>query len=148
MSSQVAEVAAPQAARAAAYAGLLEQTKQMADRYDSFPLKGAFSLALLADMRGLVAAREGRTVDALGAFTEARAALRALGLDYTAAYCGVDAAVLLPGNAAARDLAEQGRPVFERLRARPWLTLLDGVATRHRPVEAGAAGAVTTSARL
>jgi class 3 adenylate cyclase/tetratricopeptide (TPR) repeat protein len=127
--TQAAEVGAPLAARAAAYAGRPDWVRDMIDRFRTFRLTGAHSGAILAQMEAHAAAAEGRTTDALAGFRNSAAEFRRLGMDFTAACCAVDAAVLLPGEPAARSLAEEARPVLERVRARAWLDILDRSTT-------------------
>jgi hypothetical protein len=145
--SQVAEVATPLAARVGAWAGRLDWAQEMADHYAAFPLKGAWSLALLTNMRAAIAALDGRTDEAVTSYRRGIGELRALGMDYVAALAALDFAVLLPAEPGARALADEARVVFERVQARVWLERLDHALARQAPTDDGQrAGAGTAAA--
>jgi class 3 adenylate cyclase/tetratricopeptide (TPR) repeat protein len=88
--------------------------------------------AYLVVMRAGIAALEGRRDEAAAAFRDGIAGLRSLAHGFEAARAALDCVLLVGADhPASRVLAEEARPVFERVRATPYLERLDA-ALRER----------------
>jgi class 3 adenylate cyclase/tetratricopeptide (TPR) repeat protein/ribosomal protein L40E len=84
-----------------------------------------------ASIRAGIAALEGRPGDALSLYRESMRLWRDLGLAWDEALCSVSMATLLdPSEPEVRAAVETGREVLVRLKARPFLELLDAAASR------------------
>jgi hypothetical protein len=83
---------------------------------------------------------EGRAEEALAGFRSAIAVMRDLEMEFEVARVALDALILLPGEQEARTLAAEARPVFENLRARPYLERLEAELAGAAQVSATRAG--------
>jgi hypothetical protein len=126
------------AARAALWGGDIATAREIADRLDAQPNSSASFTAGRTAVRAGIAALEGRRDEAIAGFRDALARLRAIGEDFELARTGLDFLLLVgPGEPAARAAADEARPIFERVGARPYLERLG----------AAAAGAATADTR-
>ncbi len=137
--------AAHTAMRAAAWladAPALRDAIRVVERYP-----GRLTTALRREGEAALAALEGRTGDALAGFVDAARRMLDLGLAFGAAVCELDLVTMLGiSSSEARAAAADARAVFERLRAQPFLQLLDAAEKRDTPMN-GHARRVADQAR-
>ncbi len=121
----------PLAARAALWAGELEQARELVDRLADAVWAGQAIDLDRATLRASVAALEGRRADAIAGYREALRGWRQLGLAFDEAMAVVDLATLLAPTeremAEAPALVTAARATLERLGAAPFLARLDAV---------------------
>ena len=104
---------------------------------------GAIGRADRLTFQGCVAATEGRTADALGAFRQALTAWRELGLSWSEALCTIQMATLLdPADPQVRAATERARQILDRLGATPFVDRLDAAMT-DRPAMTAITGPAT-----
>jgi len=103
-------------------------------------LSGAWTTAQRRAATAMLAAVDGRRQDAIADLREARAILKALGVDFDDATYVVLLATLLPDDPEVRAWAEEVRPLLVDLRAAPWIRFLDdALAQGNAPATTGAA---------
>jgi class 3 adenylate cyclase/tetratricopeptide (TPR) repeat protein len=128
----------PLAARAAMWAGDLENARRLVDLMDDTAIHGsAFELDRVVARAG-VAALEGRTTDAVSGYRDGIRGYQALGLAFDAALTAVDVAVVLPvAERSSGELAaaiEAAAATFERLGAKPFsMRLAEALAAEAAP---------------
>jgi hypothetical protein len=136
------------AMRAAAWAKDLEHARMAVARLVAIPRGGAWPRAIVSHAEGLLAALEGRIPEALAALRDARAAYARMDLLFEMACNAFDAIAVLPDEPEVRAWAEESRPVFEQVRAVPWLERLDSVlATPSAPQLAQASTGLPATTR-
>ena len=134
------------AMRATLWGRDLARAHEVADRLDAERSTGIqIATARLAARAG-IAAIEGRIDEAILGYREAISRSRASGADFVVATISLDFVHLVGSDhPATRDAAAEARPIFERVRARPYLERLD--AATARPVaDASTTGADVTRA--
>ena len=130
----VSSIALPIAVRAAIWAGRPNDARAAARRLDEIAQSDATTQAHRSWATAAIAALDGRVEDAVDGFRDARARLGEIHLDFDLARVSIDMAVLLgPGHADALTAGEEGRAIFERLGARPYLERLDGALAPAAP---------------
>jgi class 3 adenylate cyclase/tetratricopeptide (TPR) repeat protein len=106
------------------------------------PSPGGACDADLAALRAGIAAREGRTEDALAGYRTALTIYRDMGLRFDVAITGLDMAALLgPGVPGVRAVAAEAREILVELGARPVVARLDRLV----PPAQGEPGAATSA---
>ncbi len=119
------------AGRAALWATDLADSKDIIRRLEETGAYGPVAEARLATLRAGVAALEGRTKEALALYREALTGWRATHSPYDEALTGLDMAKLLdPSEPEVADAIKSTREILERLRAKPFLELLDAAEAR------------------
>ncbi len=114
------------AMRPALWSRNLELARTIADRIDDHLMTGAGATADRTAARAGIAALEGRVDDAIAGYRDALARWRLLGDDLDLARHALDFVTLVgPDRPVARGAAAEARVIFERVRARPYLELLD-----------------------
>ncbi len=125
------QVALPQSARATLWAGELAAAADDLVALTAAGLHGPALAAALKTVGAGIAAREGRTADAMSGFRGALRAWRDLGLTWDEALCGLDMAILLDvTDPEVRTAAESAREILVRLEAMPMLARLDAALAR------------------
>jgi len=116
----------PFAARAALWAGDVARARQAQDRLDEDLTTGSAIFGDRLAARAGVAALEGRVDDAVTGYREAMARHASVGTDLARARAGLDLVRLVGGShPAGREAASEARAIFERVKAQPYLDLLD-----------------------
>ncbi len=124
----------PIALRAAAWDGSLERARAAAEGLGTLPEGGAAIEAVRIWADAVVATLEGRRDAAISAFTESRAWMRDLGLDFELALTGLDMVLLLGAEEPqARSAAEEARVILVGLRATPYLARLEAALSGASP---------------
>jgi class 3 adenylate cyclase len=119
------------AGRAALWAGDIDDARSLAQRTAESGAYGPVAEARLGTLRAGIAAREGRTVEALALYRDALRNWRETHSAWDEALTGVDMAVLLdPSEPEVAAAAASSRAIFERLRAAPFLARLDEALAR------------------
>ncbi|HEX7472266.1 MAG TPA: hypothetical protein VF323_04235, partial [Candidatus Limnocylindrales bacterium] len=134
------------AMRATLWGRDLTRAREVADRLESDRSTGLqIDTARLAARAG-IAALEGRIDDAIAGYREAMSRQRSVGADFVVASTALDFVRLVGGDhAATREAAAEARPIFKRVKARPYLERLDAALVR--PVaEATPSGSVESRA--
>ena len=140
--TQNSEGAAGFALRAAIWTGDHERIRAAVEAVEQGPSTGGHvSRAFRGAATAAAAFLDGRTDDARDALRDAIGTLDRLGLPFDAAELAVDAAILMPADPEIRRIAEEHRPVLERVGARPILARLDA-ALASTPVAAPSATAI------
>ncbi len=149
LATQYAEGVHGLALRAAIWSGDLDRIRTAGALVEQARSSGALGLAFRTAGRGAVAFAEGRTEAAREAIREAIQGLDELGQHFDAAEMALDAVILMPSDPVIRRLAEDRRPVLERVGARQVLAKLDATlelmplsspASAAIPVESPASG--------
>jgi class 3 adenylate cyclase/tetratricopeptide (TPR) repeat protein len=132
------------AVRAAAWARDVERCRAVAGRLAQLPRSGSLLQAHRAWAWATVAVLEGRPDEGRMGFREALGGLRDRGFEFELARVALDMVMLLgPAEPEAEAAAEVARPIFERVRASPYLEKLDAALA----VGTGT-GAATRSAKV
>ena len=119
------------ATRAALWGRDVAMARGCVDRLDALPASAPVTTNDRIAARAGIAALEGRRADALSGYRDALARYRAQGRDLDLARTSLDCVMLArPDGPEARAAAAEARAVFDRVRARPYLELLEAVATR------------------
>ena len=107
----------------------LERARALAATSASLPSSPA-AQAYLATIQAGLAALEGRRDEAAAAYRDGIARIRTIGDGFEAARAALDCVLLVgPDHPVSRVLADEARPVFERLRATPYVEHLDAAMT-------------------
>lgn len=123
--STYANIVLPVAGRAALWSVNVDGAREALLRLDEFPWGGGWTEGNRTWARAGLDALEGRTEEAVAGFRAAIAAYRQLELHWPEARAILDAIKLLPTELEVRDWAPDARAIFERLKARPYLAMLD-----------------------
>jgi hypothetical protein len=115
----------PLAVRAALYDGSLEKVREAGRRWDGYPGTGALPRAGRMAAAGAVALLEDRPQEALSSYRASIEHLKLIGADFRAAETALDAVTGLPDEPSVRAWAAEGRTVFERVGAKPYLQMLE-----------------------
>jgi len=130
------------AGRPALWAGDVPQARHVAEMLDADAATDNSAIASRLAIRAGIAALEGRRDDAAAGYREAFTLFTLAYADFERARVGLDAVKLLgPDDPVARDAADFSRAVFERVRATPYLQLLDEALSRPSTSAAKASGA-------
>jgi class 3 adenylate cyclase/tetratricopeptide (TPR) repeat protein len=123
---ELSDVVVPTAVRAAAWEGDMERCRAAATRFEQHSPSGALFQAHRAWASAALALLDGRREEGRKGFHDALGRLRDLGFEFELARIALDMVILLgPAEPDAQAAAEEARPIFERLRARPYLAKLD-----------------------
>jgi hypothetical protein len=134
----------PITARAAAWLGEEAALRAVIDLLVSQP--GRLPAAARREAEASMAALQGRRSEAATGFADAIRRWRELGLHVDVAWCALSWVTLLgSADPAARAAAEEARALFERIGARPLLSLLERAMTAAAAVPAGSAPPVAAS---
>jgi AAA ATPase-like protein len=115
----------PGAVRAALWERDAQRAADAAHRLDEIRYGDPLTIEVRVWAEAVVAALEGRRDDAVAAFRGAAAMVRELRLDFELARMAIDMLIALgPEDPEARSVADEARPILERLGARPYLDLL------------------------
>ena len=136
------------AMRAALWGRDLERARAVAARLEADQATGfRVDTSRIAARAGL-AALDGRFDEAVAGYREVLGRLRSIGADFEVARSALDFVLLVgPDHPAARGAAAEARPIFERVKARPYLERLDaalaGGAPSTLPTRASGSAAAT-----
>ena len=148
--AQIGFIYAVLALRPALWMRDLDRVRAIGARLDADPIRSGSAAASRLAARAGLAALEGRVEEAVELYREARAKLTGNGDVFGAALAALDMVTVLgPDVRAAREAAAEGRVVFERVGARPYLTFLDaamGASPPTRGVSAASAAGVREQA--
>ncbi len=135
----------PLLATSSVLAGDVASARWARDMQAKAPGFGAWSRSLRSRADAIVAAGEGRVDDAIASFTESMADSRRIGLVLDAAFCALDAVLLLPDEPRARAFAPDARAVFDGIGAMALVAQLDAALTHsvEAPSSAPAASAAS-----
>jgi hypothetical protein len=129
--SYFARIALPIAARASLWSGDTDRMAAALARLDEIGVHGDAADNDRTTIRAGLAAREGRTSDALRLYRESRQRWQGLGLAWDDALAAIDMAVLLgPDEPDVQTAAESARETLVRLRAMPFLGRLESAMAR------------------
>lgn len=127
------------ALRAAVWGHDLARAREVAERLDADRSTGTAMAASRLAARAGVAALEGRLDEAIAGYREAMSLLRSIGADFPLASLALDFVQVVGGShPAAREAAAEARPIFERIKARPYLERLDAALAKPAPAAAAA----------
>jgi hypothetical protein len=114
------------AMRAALWSRDLARARDVAGRLDADRSTGIAIEASRLAARAGIAALEGRLDEASAGFREAMSRHRSIGADFLVASVALDFVHLLGGGyPATREAGAEARPIFERVKARPYLERLE-----------------------
>jgi hypothetical protein len=131
MDEELASYFLEDAMRDALWGHDLARAYEIADRLDAHRSTGRQIVTARLAARAGIAALEGRVDEAIAGFQEALARPRAVGADFVLASMALDFVHLVGGDhAAVREAAAEARPIFERIKARPYLHHLEAALAR------------------
>lgn len=131
---QIGWLASHLAGLAALWLRDVDRARTALGRLDSATRTGRAGRTARVSLRAIVATLEGRRADAVGGFREAIRGMKEVGSILHASQIGLAFALAVgPSDPEARVAAEQGREVFARVRARPWVEKTDAVLNGEVP---------------
>ena len=140
-----APTAFERAGRAALWAGDLDGARAVAREFAALGRVAALPALQLAGLEAGILAGEGRRAEALERYRDVLRRFRDLRLEFDGAVFRLDAVRLVGADTPETEtFAAEARAVFERLDARPFLEILDGLT--HAPGPAAGRGARTAAA--
>ena len=125
LATQNPEGAAWFALRAAIWGGDEARMRTASEAVEQGASTGAVIRAFREEAPAAIAFVDGRTAAAVDSFRRSIEALDQLGQPFDAAEMAIDAAILMPGDPTVRRMAEEHRPVLERVGASAFLARLD-----------------------
>jgi hypothetical protein len=149
--SQVKHIHLSLATRALLWLGDIAGARAAVARFsEAAPGNGIDEVMTIAGDAG-IAALEGRLEDAILGYREGLAKIGSLHVDWMVGMLGYEIVRLVGADhPATKEAAARAREVFERIKARPWLKLLDEAiasqpVTLARSTNAGSASAATSA---
>ena len=119
------------AMRASLWGRDLARARDIAGRLDALPATGLQIETARMAARAGIAALEGRIDETVAGYREAIARQRAVGADFGTATLALDLVNLVGGgHPVTREAAAEARPIFERVKARPYLERLEAALAR------------------